>query len=92
MAFMLLEERQLEGISEIKIAREGNVIQIGQFPMGFSGSVCLTGRGAWRLYMHQGNLVKKRWRQGDSVPRGMPEEEQAAVVMVMPRGDDHEAQ
>lgn len=91
MSFMLLEERHVEGISEFKIAREGNVIRIGQFPVGFSASVCLTGRGAWRLYMYQGNLVKKRWRQGDSVPRGMPEEEEA-VVTVMPGSDDHEAQ
>ena len=81
MAFMLTEERHLTGIPLIDIPRRGNVIEVGQFPVAFSAGVCLTGKAAWRLYMYQENLVRRRWRQGDSVPHPIPEDSIEAEIL-----------
>lgn len=81
MAFMLTEERQLAGIPMMEMPRCGNLIEVGQFPIAFSASVLLTGSAAWRLYMYRGNLVRRRWRQGDSVPRPAPEDSIEAEIL-----------
>ncbi|MGQ0428735.1 MAG: hypothetical protein ACT4UQ_02220 [Gammaproteobacteria bacterium] len=81
MSFKLTDERRMAGFPDLELRREDNVIQVGQFPVAFSEQVLLTGRAAWRLYMYQGNLVRRRWRQGDSVPVPDPEDSIEAQVL-----------
>jgi hypothetical protein len=91
MTFRVMDEWRFRGIPQLEFAREGNVILVGQFPTSFSECVSLTGGAAWRLYMYQANLVKRRWRCGDSLPRATPDEPFTAQISFLRKENLNEA-